>query len=118
MPPFQPIHLNEIHPILVHFPIALLLTSVVLDIVAMLTLRRNLGDVALICLFLGVIGAGFAALTGPLAEQAPNVNLAGNLLHWHKLFAYGTVAVFGVLFVARLIWNLPRLAETLGQTLP
>jgi uncharacterized membrane protein len=113
-----PIHINEIHPILVHFPIALLLTSVALDICAALTLRRNLADVALVCLFLGVIGAGLAGLSGPLAERAPNVSLAGNLLRWHKLCAYGTVAVFGTLLLARLIWNLPRLAESLGQTLP
>jgi uncharacterized membrane protein len=118
MPPIQPIHLNEIHPMLVHFPIALLLASVVLDLLAALTLRCSLADAAFICLFLGVIGAAAAGLTGPLAEQVPNVNAAGTLLHWHKLFAYATVAVFGLLLVARIIWSLPRLTEALGQTLP
>jgi len=118
MPPVQPFHMNEIHPMLVHFPIALLLTSVLLDVFAVLTLRRRLADGALICLFLGVIGAAAAGLTGPLAEQTPNLDLAGNLLHWHKLFAYGTVAVFGFLLFTRLIWSLPRLAEAFGQTLP
>jgi threonine dehydrogenase-like Zn-dependent dehydrogenase len=57
--------LAELHPIVVHFPIALLIASVALDFGGIVLRRAGLTTEATWCLTLGVPGA-FAALTGGL----------------------------------------------------
>lgn len=59
-----------IHPMVVHFPIALLLTSALIDLLAWLTRRPRGHDWAFGLFALGVAAAGAAVLTGDAAHDA------------------------------------------------
>jgi uncharacterized membrane protein len=57
------------HPLVVHFPIALLLTAVMVDVAALALKRAGLHHIALWNLTLGTLGAALAVLTGLHAES-------------------------------------------------
>lgn len=80
-----------LHPAIVHFPIALLVVSVLLDACGVLLRREGLTQAGFLTLALGSIGAGLAALTGP-AEEARDTAAQSALL-LHELLALGTVVV-------------------------
>jgi len=61
--------MESLHPLVVHFPIALLLTAVALDTLALVLRRPSLHRVALWNLCLGTAGAAVAVLTGLQAEE-------------------------------------------------
>ena len=61
--------MESLHPLVVHFPIALLLTALGLDLLALIARRPSLHRVALWNLVLGTLGAGVAVLTGLQAED-------------------------------------------------
>lgn len=103
------IRLAELHPILVHFPIALLLTSVAIDFLAVIFRRASLVEGATWTLMLGAPSAVVALGSGWLSEHDVNAAAAPELLHLHKVCAVAATAIFGTLFVARLIWQAPRL---------
>lgn len=112
------IRLAELHPIIVHFPIALLLTSVALDFAAVIFRRASLVDGATWTLVLGTPGAVAALASGWLSEHDVSVATAGNLLHLHKICAILATVVFGTLFLLRLVWQSPRLLGWLRSTFP
>ena len=97
----------NVHPILVHFPIALLFTSVLLDLVASSLpgrARTLLRDVAAT---LGVIGA-FAALatylTGRAASQTVLIpGMAQGLVKAHWEWAFWTLWYFAGLAAVRVV---------------
>ena len=60
--------METFHPLVVHFPIALLLSAVAVDGLALLLKRPALHRIALWNLCLGTLGAGAAVLTGLQAE--------------------------------------------------
>ena len=62
--------MESVHPLIVHFPIALLLTSVAADAAGRLLKRPALEQVGLWNLCLGALGAAAAVLTGLQAEEA------------------------------------------------
>jgi uncharacterized membrane protein len=112
------IRLVELHPIIVHFPIALLIVGVLLDFLALFLRRAHLVAVASWCLGLGSLGLLAAELSGQLIEDHVNKALAGNILEVHKTFALMTVITFGTLFVLRLIWLSPYILSFLSSTMP
>lgn len=59
-----------LHPLVIHFPIAFLLSSALLDIAAWVVKRPRLHDAAFGLLVLGTLGAGAAVLTGDAAHDA------------------------------------------------
>ena len=61
--------MESIHPLIVHFPIALLLTSVGLDAAALILRRPGWHRIALWNLVLGTLGAGAAVYSGLRAEE-------------------------------------------------
>ena len=61
--------IESVHPIVVHFPIALLLSAVAVDGLALLLKRPALHRVALWNLCLGTLGAAAAVWTGLEAEE-------------------------------------------------
>lgn len=93
----------DIHPLIVHFPIALLLTSVLADLLALLRPRAVFKDVALFLLILGVIGAVAAGVSGERAAEAvarlPDLRQA---VEQHEDFATGTIWLFIALLLSRL----------------
>lgn len=107
------IRLAELHPIIVHFPIALLATSVVMDGLAVVLRRWHLVYGATWLLGFGVVGALLAGLTGAYSEGHTNIGSAGALLTMHKTLGFATGFVFAVLFAVRLIWLTPRILAAL-----
>lgn len=89
-----------LHPALVHFPIALLIVSVVLDATGVLLRQAGLTQAGFATLILGGLGAGVAALTGP-DEDAKDA-LARDVLIRHELFAVLTVIVSLILIGVRI----------------
>ena len=96
----------DLHPFVVHFPIALLTLSAVCDLVGVLADREQLRWTGFLLLVVGTIGALIAALTGDAAEhvagQIPGIHDA---LEQHEDFATLTIwtAVFLVLGRAHFV---------------
>ncbi|MCC6968002.1 MAG: DUF2231 domain-containing protein [Nitrospira sp.] len=62
--------MHPIHPMVVHFPIALLLASTLFDALAFRWRSQQFRDTSFSLLVLGILAAGVAILTGHLAEEA------------------------------------------------
>jgi uncharacterized membrane protein len=112
------IRLTDLHPIVVHFPIALLIASVGLDFLSLVLRRAGLTTAATWLLVLGVPGALAALLTGKVAGSVVNTAAASDLLHLHKICAVGASLTFGTLLVLRLVWLAPRVLQWLPQAVP
>ncbi|MBX6341682.1 MAG: DUF2231 domain-containing protein [Thermomicrobiaceae bacterium] len=89
-----------LHPAIVHFPIALLLVSLALDLAGMALRRADLARAGLIAFALGSIGAAASALSGP--EEAVRDAAALPALHRHEAFAAATIALCLALFWLRI----------------
>ncbi|WP_257306433.1 DUF2231 domain-containing protein [Geothrix campi] len=102
MPPF-----NHLHPAIVHFPIALLATAPLLFLLGALwpAQRRGIHTAALLLLLLGLLGGLLALATGDAAEnlahRTPELRVA---LNAHELSAQWTMAIFGLLTAAWLVY--------------
>ena len=62
--------MHPIHPMVVHFPIALLLASTLFDALAFRWRSQQFRETSLSLLILGILAAGVAVLTGHFAEEA------------------------------------------------
>jgi len=95
--------LAGLHPKVVHFPIALLLTYVLLELVGIVFRKEFYLKAAHLLLFLGVIGAIFAVLTGNQAHTAYEYwsESSSKLFDEHQTFANLTVWYFTGLLVYR-----------------
>lgn len=74
-----------LHPAIVHFPIALLMASVVLDALGVGFRRASLTQAGFYTLIGGSLGATASVLTGPEHEAKDAAALT--ILHRHELFA-------------------------------
>jgi uncharacterized membrane protein len=109
-----------LHPMLVHFPIALLFASIALDWLGYWLKHPNLTRAGFYTLVLGAMGAGLAALSGP--DHAAGDPSVPALLAAHQTFASLTVllavSLVAMRFVSvaglRGIWALLYLAATLA----
>lgn len=73
---------GRLHPVLVHFPIALLLAAAGLEGLARLRRREGHSESALVCLALGTAGAAVAAASG--WELAHAAGRGDATLFWHR----------------------------------
>lgn len=97
--------MESAHPLVVHFPIALLLTSVGVDLAALGLRRPNLHRIALWNLSLGVVGAGAAVLTGLQAEDVAKHSFEiWQVIELHKRLGFSTL-ILGAMSAA---WRLAR----------
>jgi uncharacterized membrane protein len=95
----------SIHPLLIHFPIALLTIAVLFDVVALVAPRKQAEiRAAAVTLFaLGAVAALAAFFTGRAAADAVDVPAAAQtLLTDHADWAERTVWFFGLFALARL----------------
>ncbi len=98
--------MERLHPVLAHFPLALVLTSVLFDALAYALRRPSLHLVGYWNLVLGVIGGALATWSGYLSERS----LAGGtvpaaLMQTHREAALLALAIFTFLLLARLAFR-------------
>ena len=101
----------EIHPILVHFPVAFLLGAVVLSAYAARRARPDLEKTAT-ALFLAGTGtgllAGAAGLLAFFTVPDTHTELAHRLMYWHLGFMVGSLLLFiAVAWVRWRNWETP-----------
>ena len=93
------LHLQNIHPLLVHFPIALLYGAALLYFLASIRASEALKWTALWMLLLGALGAAAAVASGLYAAPGLMVSesVRHELLRHHKRLMIAAAAVTGVL---------------------
>jgi uncharacterized membrane protein len=94
----------NLHPLVVHFPIALLLTAVTVDVFDVTIARPAwLGTAATGLYVAGAIGAIAASMTGLQAvETVLMPGMAHPVVRDHRLWALTTTGYFGLLATIRL----------------
>ncbi len=97
--------IERIHPMVVHFPIALLITSVFLDFLRLATKRDNFERSAFHLLFLGALGSIAAIIFGHLAADVvsdrPHI---ADTIETHEALAFTTALSFIILLIVRYIF--------------
>jgi uncharacterized membrane protein len=87
--------MHPIHPMVVHFPIALLIISVLFDAMATQWRHKSFQDAGFYTLIAGLIGAAAAVLTGAWAEEvAEGKGIPESVLEIHEALGYATLALF------------------------
>ena len=93
----------NIHPIIVHFPVALLFLYSIIKILPLAKWWPNVAwkDIERVLLFLGVLGALVALLTGNVAREL--VQPEQKLVEAHETFAYLSFFIYGALLLGEII---------------
>ncbi|HLK09983.1 MAG TPA: DUF2231 domain-containing protein [Candidatus Binatia bacterium] len=88
-------HLQNLHPLVVHFPLALLPAAALLYLLAALTRRESLAWTGLWLLVLGTAAGAVAAATGLYAMEGVMVDptVRERLLDVHERWMLGTTAL-------------------------
>ena len=99
--------MKTLHPLIVHFPIALLITSVLFAVLAVLikNKREVFKDILLGNLLLGTIGAVAAIISGKFAEEslAHNTKIH-EIMEVHETLGYILTSIFAII----VIWLILR----------
>ena len=100
----MPYSLETIHPLFIHFPIALLSTGLFFDILALMFHNDDLEHAGFWCMLMGLISCLFSNFTGLMAFLAEGEFL--DLLNWsyrfHFLIAWCITFIIAALFWARI----------------
>jgi uncharacterized membrane protein len=109
-------HLQNIHPLFVHFPIAFLTGAALFYLLAWIFKSDKLASTAFLILLLGTLSAGAAVGTGLYAEEGVMVSrsVRANLLEPHENLMLTTLGLSVVLSIWALI---KRPFPTRGRTL-
>jgi uncharacterized membrane protein len=101
-------HLQNIHPVVVHFPIAFLIGAALFYLLAWVFNKDNLAFTAFMLLILGTISAGAAVGTGLYAEEGVMVSLSvrEHLLETHEKLMLVTMGISIVLTIWALFGRL------------
>lgn len=96
--------LSDLHPAVVHFPIALICLYIFIELINMFLKERELKKYALIVLLLGIISGIISVLTGNQAYQnlLENPNLTVHhiqLISEHELYATITIWYFALILI-------------------
>jgi len=92
------------HPLIVHFPIALLTLSVFFEILARWSGRESLRSAAFWNLIFGVVFTAVAVASGLFAEEiVPKGGAAHEAMESHESLAFTTLSIFAGLFVWRVV---------------
>lgn len=95
--------MHPIHPMVVHFPIALLLTSCLFEALALRWRGEPFRETSLSLLVVGVLAAGAALITGHAAEEAvEQSSIPKQAIDIHEQLGFATFWLFLVLLGLRL----------------
>lgn len=113
--------MHPIHPMLVHFPIALLSASVFLDRLAQRGRREDARSAGRHTLLLGLVGALVSVISGHMAEEAvEHSGVPESVLEIHEKLGFATFWLFAGLLGLRaaewlgLIEERPLISIALG----
>ena len=94
--------MQNLHPVFVHFPIALLSVAALLEIAGRLLKKDKLRDAAFWCLSIGVVFAAVAVFSGLRAEDSvAHVEASHELMETHERFGIISLALFALLWLWR-----------------
>lgn len=98
-------HLQNIHPLVVHFPIAFLVGAALLYFLSWNFRNQTFATSAFLLLILGTLAAGAAVGTGLYAEDGVMVSrsVRGHLLESHEMLMLTTLGLSIVLIVWAII---------------
>ena len=94
-------HLQNLHPLVIHFPIALLMGAALLYVAAWMLKRDSFAHSAFVVLVLGALSLAAAVATGLYAEQGVMLALSvrDQLLRPHKMYMLATFGIATMLTV-------------------
>lgn len=94
---------NHLHPMIVHFPIALILAGFLADVVFLFFRNEKcLSKMGLYLMILGTLGAGAAYLTGNLFTIEPTEGSIVEIFERHETFALITLLIMSVATLIRI----------------
>lgn len=98
--------MHPIHPMVVHFPIALLSTAVLFDLLARRWRPEEFRIAGLYTLVLGLAGALVAVISGHMAEEVvEHSSVPKQVLELHETLGFATFWIFaGLLGWRTVIW--------------
>jgi uncharacterized membrane protein len=100
--------IGRFHPLLVHFPIAILLMALVFELLARAKAFKNLKAAVQPTLLIGAITSLFSVATGLILEQEGGYD--DKLLTIHKYLGISTTVLsFGVYFLRQRIWSFDKI---------
>jgi len=103
-----------VHPMVVHFPIALLFTGALFDAIGLFAKLDSAADAGFALETLGLISLAVAAAAGSIAEHAATLGdpAVRSLLRAHKRDASLTAVIFGAVWLLRVLmaWRRRRVA--------
>ena len=97
----MPYSLENIHPLFIHFPIALLSTGLFFDFLALILHREDMENAGFWCMFMGIISCLFSNFTG-LMIFLTGGSFSDLPQFTHFLLAWCSTIIFIVLFWARI----------------
>ena len=99
---------GRLHPLLVHFPIVLMLSAAAAEVAGMVTHRPIWQAMAVIQTRAGALSGAGAVVAGWLLASAPDID-ASRLLEWHRWLAIA--ATGGALIAAAATFSTSRSAS-------
>lgn len=98
----MPPRLQEIHPSIVHFPIAVLPIAIGADLLGRLTGSRSLSEVGRMLMPVAAVGAAVSAATGLIAQQEVNATgTAADILVTHRNLNLSLTAITALMAARR-----------------
>jgi uncharacterized membrane protein len=106
----------NVHPLLVHFPIALLTAFLVVELLVVIFKREDLENVASWMLYLGTLGAMATVAAGWLAAQSiPHGSAVHDVMETHETLGFSVLALAVALSLWRLLAGSP--VSVMGRAL-
>ncbi len=116
----------NIHPIFVHFPIALFTIYALFEIIRIKRFEQTdtVNYIKSAFLIIGSISSMLAIQTGELVGEVMENGPQGKLVETHAFFAVGASYIFGILAIVYLVWLVEKTqifakytANGIGQTI-
>jgi uncharacterized membrane protein len=104
---------SHIHPMLVHFPIALIMAGFLFDVIFLVFKKEQcLSKAGLYLMILGTLGAGVALASGYLFTNAPSDGEVVNVYNSHRTGALVTTIIMFISSIVRVYIVTSKKEET------